>query len=108
MNRAAYQSQQKEPVTSNKIKLNAKISGKDINLDNASLLDWSNLKYGLFMIAVIVIPPLIPGASVRLLIMGYMIVIVSIYAVLAIISAVRTFRPTKAPKRRKSSINYRQ
>lgn len=32
---------------------------------------WSHLKYGLGTLAVLVIPPLIPGATVRGLIMGY-------------------------------------
>jgi hypothetical protein len=32
---------------------------------------WSHLKYGLGTLAVLVIPPLIPGTTVRGLIMGY-------------------------------------
>ena len=68
---------------------------------------WSNLRYGLGMIAVIVIPPLIPGVSVRLLIMGYMFVIVSIYLVAAIVTAMRVLRPTKIAKRGKNRMNYR-
>lgn len=68
---------------------------------------WSNLRYGLGMLAVIVIPPLIPGASVRLLIMGYMVVIVSIYTVAAIVTAKRVLRPTKVSKRAKDRMNYR-
>lgn len=56
---------------------------------------WSNFGYGLAMLAVIVVPPLIPGASVRSLIMGWMLVIVSIYLLAAIVSMIRTLRPTK-------------
>ena len=67
---------------------------------------YSNLKYGLAMLAVIIIPPLTPGASVRLLIMGYMFVIVSIYAVAAIVAAIRVLRPSKASKRVKNRLKY--
>lgn len=67
---------------------------------------WSNLKYGLGMLAVIAIPPLIPGASVRFLIMGYMFVIVSIYTVAAIVVAMRVLRPTKVARRGKNRMNY--
>lgn len=68
---------------------------------------WSNLRYGLGMLAVIVIPPLIPGASVSLLIMGYMVMIVSIYTVAAIVTAMRVLRPTKTSKRGKDRVYYR-
>ena len=61
---------------------------------------WSNLRYGLGMLAVILIPPLIPGASVPLLIMGYMGVIVTIYVLLAIARAIIIYRPTKWPKKK--------
>lgn len=67
---------------------------------------WSNLRYGLGMMAVIVIPPLIPGASVRLLIMGYMFMILSIYTVAAIETAMRVRRPTKVSKRGKDRMYY--
>lgn len=68
---------------------------------------WTNLRYGLGMLSVIVIPPLIPGASVRLLIMGYMVMIVSIYTVAAIVTAKRVLRPTKVSKRGKGRMYYR-
>lgn len=68
---------------------------------------WTNFRYGLGMLLVIVIPPLIPGASVRLLIMGYMGVIVGIYTVAAIVTAMRVLRPTKAAKRGRNRMYYR-
>jgi len=68
---------------------------------------WSNFRYGLGMTAVIIIPPLIPGSSVRLLIMGYMFVIVSIYSVAAIMAAMRALRPTKVSKRGRGRKHYR-
>lgn len=68
---------------------------------------WSNLRYGLGMLAFIAIPPLIPGASVRFLIMGYMFVIVSIYTVVAIVVAMRVLRPTKVARRGKNRMNHR-
>ena len=58
------------------------------------------------MLAVIIIPPLTPGASVRLLIMGYMFVIVSIYVVAAIVAVIRVLRPSKASKRVKNRLKY--
>lgn len=60
---------------------------------------WVNIRYGLGMMAFIVIPPLIPGASVRLLIMGYMSVIVGIYLAVGIMAAVRARHPTRNHKR---------
>ncbi len=107
MNSTMRPTQQKESVASNTIKPNSKIYDKGANPQPAQLLEWSNLKYGLFMIAIIAIPPLIPGASVRLLIMGYMAVIVSIYTALAVVAAVRTYRPVKATKMRTSNMSYR-
>lgn len=48
-----------------------------------------NIRYGLGMVAFIVIPPLIPGASTKLLIMGYMLVITGIYIAAGIMSVIR-------------------
>jgi len=56
---------------------------------------WSNIKYGLGMLAIIVIPPLIPGTSVRTLIMAYMAVVIGIYLVAGIIAAARARHPTR-------------
>ena len=60
---------------------------------------WSNFRYGLSMLAILVIPPLIPDATVRSVIMGYMFVIVGIYTIIAMAAAIKTLRPTKTPKR---------
>ena len=84
----------------------SQIRQKETDTRHTSDSLWSNLKYGLAMTAVIVIPPLIPGTSVRLLIMGYMFTIVGIYAAAAIVSAIRTFRPTKPAKRGNKRTNY--
>ncbi len=73
---------------------------KEKDYENISDSLWSSLKYGLGMITVIVIPPLIPGASVRLLIMGYMFAIVGIYATATIVVATRAIRPAQPTKRR--------
>jgi len=86
---------------------NSDSSGKETISNYASGSLWSNLGYGLGMMAVIVFPPLIPGASVRLLIMGYMFVIVSIYTVAAIVAAMRALRPANASKRGKNTMYYR-
>ena len=99
MNRGqpTLEAQQQTTVTS---KPNNDSSGKEYNSFDTPDSLWSNLIYGLGMLAVIVIPPLIPGASVRLLIMGYMILIVSIYTLAVIVAAMRILRPTQASKRR--------
>jgi hypothetical protein len=107
MSRASYQTQQKEPLTTNTFKPNSEISDKDTSSAHTPLLDWSNLKYGLFMILVIVIPPLIPGASVRSIIMGYMFTIVGFYAYLAIAVGMRRNKALKSYKNRMSRSDYR-
>ena len=56
---------------------------------------WVNIRYGLGMMAFIVIPSLILGASVNLLIMGYMSVIVGIYIAAGIMSVIQARHPTR-------------
>ena len=56
---------------------------------------WVNIRYGLGMMAFIAIPPLIPGATVKLLIMGYVSVINGIYIAAAIMSAIQARHPTR-------------
>ena len=55
----------------------------------------SNIKYGVGMLAFIAIPPLIPGVTIRTIIIGYMCLIVSIYTVAAIVTAIRIRHPTR-------------
>ena len=59
----------------------------------------SNIKYGVGMLAFIAIPPLIPGVTIRILIIGYMCSIVSIYTVAAIVTAIRIRHPSRRRKR---------
>jgi len=56
---------------------------------------WVNILYGLGMLAFIIIPPLIPGTSTRILIIGYISVVCGVYIAAAVMSAVRTIYPTK-------------
>ena len=65
------------------------------NLDSP----MSNIKYGVGMLAFIAIPPLIPGVTMRIIIIGYMCVIVSIYMAAAIIAAIRVRHPESRRKR---------
>ena len=58
----------------------------------------SNIKYGVGMLAFIAIPPLIPGVTTRIIIIGYMCVIVSIYMAAAIIAAIRVRHPARRRK----------
>jgi len=57
-----------------------------------------NIKYGVGMLAFIAIPPLIPGVTTRIIIMGYMCVIVSIYLAAAVIAAIRVRHPARRRK----------
>jgi hypothetical protein len=59
----------------------------------------SNIKYGVGMLAFIAIPPLIPGVTIRLIIIGYMCLIISIYMAAAIMAAIRIRHPTLWRKR---------
>ena len=54
---------------------------------------WSNLKFGLGTLAVITIPPLIPGVTGRGLIMGYMGGLVAIFTVVCVWGMVRSMYP---------------
>ena len=56
---------------------------------------WVNIRYGLGMFAFIAIPPLLPGATVNSVIMGYMSVIFGIYFIIGIMTAVRIKYPTR-------------
>jgi hypothetical protein len=58
-----------------------------------------NIKYGVGMLAFIAIPPLIPGVTIRIIIMGYMCVIVGIYLAAAIVAAIRVRHPARRRKR---------
>ncbi len=51
---------------------------------------WSHLKYGLGTLAVIVVPPLIPGVTGHGLIMGYMGALVAILGVVFVWGMVRS------------------
>ena len=66
----------------------------------------SNIKYGVGMLAFIAIPPLIPGVTIRTIIIGYMCLIVSIYTVAAIVTAIRTRHPAR--RRTRHNKNYRR
>ena len=108
MNNVTRQTQQKKISTHDMAKLNSDSSRKNSIIDNAPDSLWSNFRYGLGMVAIIIIPPLIPGSSVRLLIMGYMLLIISIYGVAAIASAMETFGYTKSVKRGRQRVNHRK
>jgi hypothetical protein len=58
-----------------------------------------NIKYGVGMLAFIAIPPLIPGVTMRIIIMGYMCVIVGFYLAAAIVAAIRVRHPAHRRKR---------
>ena len=106
MNRSTSLPQQKKIPTHDTVQPKSDSSRKDSIIDNTPDSLWPNLRYGLGMVAIIVIPPLIPGSSVRLLIMGYMLLIVSIYTAAAIASAMQTFGYTKLVKRGKQRRNH--
>lgn len=74
----------------------SKVKESNNNLPNSR---WSNIKYGLGMATILVIPPLFTGASVKDLIMGYMVLINSIYIGCAVSAAISTLRPTQPTKR---------
>jgi len=64
----------------------------------------SNIKYGVGMLAFIAIPPLIPGVTTRIIIMGYMCLIVGIYLAAAIVAAIRERQPVRRVKRTQSRL----
>jgi hypothetical protein len=68
-----------------------------VNDDHDSFMP--NIKYGVGMLAFIAIPPLIPGVTIRIIIMGYMCVIVGIYLAAAIMAAIRVRHPARRRKR---------
>ena len=61
--------------------------------DNLPDAGWSNFKYGLFMAVIIATPPLIPGASAKVLIMGYMGLINIVYIACASVAMYKMFSP---------------
>jgi len=63
---------------------------------------WTNVWYGLGMLAFIVTPALIPGVSVRIIIIGYVSLVISIYILAGLITGVRTMNPGKNHKRRRN------
>ena len=69
---------------------------------------WSNLWYGLGMLAVAVIPPFIPGVSIRGLIIGYMVVLVSIYALVFALAMAKSLRLSKIARRDHRAKYYRE
>jgi len=54
---------------------------------------WSHLKFGLGTLAVIVIPPLIPGVTGSGLVMGYMSALVGVFTVVCLWGMVRSLSP---------------
>lgn len=64
----------------------------------------SNIKYGVGMLAFIAIPPLIPGVTTRIIIMGYMCLIVGIYLAAAIVAGIRERHPARRVKRTQSRL----
>ena len=54
---------------------------------------WSNLKYGLGTLAVVVIPTLIPGVTGRGLIMGYMGALATVFTIICVWGMVRSLHP---------------
>ena len=72
---------------------------KEKKANNLPVSRWSNFKYGLGMTAIIFLPPLIPGASVKILIMGNMGLINIVYIACAISVAMNKMFPTQQSKR---------
>lgn len=56
----------------------------------------SHLKFGLGTLAVLVIPPLIPGVTDRGLIMGYTGTLAAVYTIVCVWGAVRSMRSSAA------------
>ena len=54
---------------------------------------WSHLKYGLGTLAVIMIPPLVPGVTGNGLVMGYMGALVAVLGIVCAWGMVRSLRP---------------
>ena len=73
-----------------------------VNDNDDSLM--SNIKYGVGMLAFIAVPPLIPGVTIRIIIIGCMCLIVSIYMAAAIAAAIRIRHPVR--RRKRHSQNY--
>ena len=59
----------------------------------------SNIKYGLGMLAFMAIPPLIPGVTTRIIIIGFMCLIVGIYTAAGIMAVIRVRHPAHQRKR---------
>lgn len=55
----------------------------------------SNVKYGAGMLAFIVIPPLVPGTTPRIIIIGVMCLIISIYTAAGLMAAIRKRQPVR-------------
>jgi len=53
---------------------------------------WSHLLYGLGTLAILVIPPMVPGVTGRGLIMGYMGMLVVLYGIICVWGIVRGLR----------------
>lgn len=107
MNSVNHQTQHNDEIILDAAQSNINDPEKEAVSYHASDTPWLNIQYGLVMIAIMAIPPLIPGVTIQLLIMGYMFVIVLIYTMAAILTAMRVLRPTKISKRSKNKMQYR-
>ena len=62
---------------------------------------WSNLRYGIAMLAIIVLPPLIPGVSLPMVIVGYMSVVIIAYSLTCIWAIKNKLKPVDLNGRRR-------
>ena len=56
---------------------------------------WSHVWYGTGALIVVSIPPLIPGITVRMLVLGYAGVAVTVYGIVCVWGIIRCLRPSK-------------
>lgn len=62
---------------------------------------WSNIKYLVGMLAVIIIPPLIPGVTTEGLVISYVGLVIGIYVMAFVIKLVLVIKLNNSPKTRK-------
>jgi len=55
----------------------------------------SNIRYGVVMLAFVATPPLIPGVTTQIIIVGCMCLIVSIYMAATVLAAIRVRHPAR-------------
>lgn len=84
------------------LNLDKKLSEQETHPDYLQHSLWSNLWYGLIMLAIIILPPLIPGASTQVLVASYIGIVVAVYTAVLIVKIFTVLRDKGAPKKRSS------